>query len=170
MEKKVLAIVAMDEASVIGFKGQIPWHLPEDMKRFSVLTRGGVVLMGRKTFASLPNKFRPLPERLNVVVSRTGSGLDEYSDIVRTSDAVAPISLFREGKLAQNMKKLWVIGGGEIYKATMPFWDEIFLTLVPGKHEGDAFFPEIGPEFVELERETSQNCSYIHYARRSPIS
>ncbi|RME59658.1 MAG: dihydrofolate reductase, partial [Candidatus Dadabacteria bacterium] len=90
--KKVFAIAAMDKGRVIGCGNKIPWHLPEDLKRFSQLTKGHTVLMGKNTFFSIPEKYRPLPERLNVIASRSLSkdSAEELhnENILVTSDAV----------------------------------------------------------------------------------
>ena len=133
----------------IGFRGAIPWHIPEDIERFKLLTESHPVIMGRKTWESLPAKFRPLPNRTNIVVSRSlhvaprGSMLaDGIGDAIRLAGEFP------------GADQIWVIGGSEIYRAAMPFADELWLTLVDGEETADAFFPEdYGLSFPrEIER------------------
>ncbi|MCO6430916.1 MAG: dihydrofolate reductase [Deltaproteobacteria bacterium] len=158
----VSAIVAMDEGRVIGRDNALPWHLPDDMKRFSKLTRGHTVLMGRKTFESLPPKYRPLPERKNVVVSRHLT-VAEGTDVVDSPEKF--INQCKQGMIALPSEKLWVIGGEQIYRAAMPLTDEIYLTLVEGRHDGDAFFPSFEEDFKLAEDEKHEGYSYRLYKR-----
>ncbi len=134
----------MDEARVIGGDGTLLWHYPEDLKRFSELTRGGVVLMGRTTYESLPPKFKPLPGRRNVVVSRTLTEAPAPGVSIFSSIPEALESLSQEG-----VPEVWIIGGAQIYQATSELWDELYLTRVPGTHTGDVFFPPF-ESFAEL--------------------
>lgn len=164
--RKIFVIVAMDEGRVIGAQGKIPWHLPEDLKRFSSLTRGHAVLMGRKTYFSLPLKFRPLPERVNIVVTRDPTALASEKGILISDSPDKAVRDFRRGALAPDSEILWIIGGSEIYDATRGFWDEIYVTEVPGKHSGDARFPELPTEFVEVERHSGAGCSFVRYKKR----
>jgi dihydrofolate reductase len=158
----VKAISAMDQARVIGCNNQIPWKLPEDLKRFSALTRGHAVLMGRKTWDSLPEKFRPLPDRLNIVVSRHRAALAGFSGVEVFDSAVRAIESCKRHELLLPSTALWVIGGGQIYRETYPYWDEIHLSLVPGTHQGDAFFPEFEHDFVLAQ---DQDCGTHRFQR-----
>lgn len=156
----------MDEARLIGAEGRIPWHLPEDLKRFSALTRGHAVLMGRKTYFSLPPKFRPLPERINIVVTRDASTMSSESGVIVVDAPDKAIRDFRRGALAAQASILWVIGGSEIYDATRLFWDEVYVTEVPGRHIGDAYFPLLPNDFKEVEREPGADCVFTRYQKR----
>lgn len=128
-------IAAVSENNVIGIDGDLPWHLPNDMKFFAQTTRGHHVLMGRKNFESIPPKYRPLPGRPNIVVSRQndfhGDGIHVFNDI-ETGIAFAK---------QQGETELFIIGGGEIYKQTIGIADRLYLTHVHTSLEGHAFFP-----------------------------
>ena len=155
----------MDDGRVIGANNQIPWHLPEDMKRFMTLTQGHTVLMGRKTYESLPDRFRPLPGRKNVVVSTTAQ-LSLPKEVDLCLDPVKYLTDFKAGKIPTRTAELWIIGGEKIYSMTLPFWDELELTLVPGKHQGDTFFPPFETQFTLAKTEQGQGCSYQHFVRK----
>lgn len=126
----IAVVVAHSRNRVIGRDGDLPWHLPTDLARFKELTAGGTVVMGRKTWDSLPERFRPLPNRRNVVVSREGLGLEE----------------------ALGDAPCFVIGGGEIYAQALPHADRVYATEIDTEVEGDVTFPELGPEWRETER------------------
>lgn len=166
MQRKVCAIAAMDEARVIGFNSQLPWKIPEDMKRFSQLTRGQIVLMGRKTYESLPATYRPLPERRNIIVSR-GWKPDSKSGIEIWDCPNRCIMAFRAGDLGGTQNILWVIGGAQVYNKTVQEWDEVYLTLVAGQHVGDAFFPAFEAGFSLVEDEAHQGFRFQRYERKA---
>jgi len=160
---KIAAIVAMNEARVIGRAGQLPWHIPEDLKRFKKLTMGSPVIMGRKTFESLPAVARPLPGRLNIIITRNRDFIAPEGVLVVDSPAKG-VELAK--KTAPLKDTAWIIGGAEIYGASMPFVDEIFLTKVPGQEPGDAYFPPFEESFDLLENELGVGCSFQLYRRR----
>ena len=162
---KIIAIVAMAENRVIGKHNALPWHLPEDLKYFSKSTKGHSVLMGRKTYFSLPKKFRPLPDRKNFVVTRNASSLEDEKKI----DAIINLKEFlvnvKNNKIQLPSDKLWIIGGSEIYKETKSFWDEVYLTKVKGEFEGDAFFPVFEKDFELYDIHKSENCVFLSYKK-----
>lgn len=138
---QVIVIAAMTFDQVIGLNNKMPWHLPEDLIRFKKLTKGNVVIMGRKTYESLG---APLPQRLNVVISRNAT-----SNLIRT-DSSSPlwsnclIKAIEYGKTHSD--KVYIIGGQQIYEqavSTPNLVNRYELTLVHGNYEGDAFFPSI---------------------------
>ena len=134
------AIVAVSEDGVIGRNGDLPWRLSGDLKWFKKITMGHTILMGRKTWDSLPNA---LPGRENWVLSRKGTH-EEGMKVFRNLKEVAEY-------LPQN-KTLFIIGGGEIYSQTLPLCHELFITEVRQKvPDGDAFFPEFRNEFKPAE-------------------
>lgn len=137
-------IVAYDEDRVIGKDGQTPWKIPEDLKHFKATTLGNPIILGRKTFESIPEKFRPLPGRTNFVLSRS-SIKSSYERTFFMSDIETTIDLARH---TDPDKTIWVIGGAEIYNLALEggWVDRIVATEVKGRHEGDAFFPEIKEE------------------------
>lgn len=172
---KVVAIVAMDEDRVIGAKNDIPWKLPADMRRFSRLTTGHTVLMGRKTYQSLPDKFRPLPGRRNVVVTRDSKQFAatlssaEKAAIEIVSDPQEYIQQCRSGEVLLESELLWVIGGEQIYRVTLPVWDELFLTRIHSKYVGEAFFPEFEDAFDLVESEDHGDFSFHRYVRNESV-
>lgn len=155
----------MDESRVIGKDNGLPWRIPEDMKRFAALTTGNTVVMGRKTYQSFPPKFRPLPNRLNVVLTRSPRPV-EWPDCVRVaSDMSEFFNSVKAGLENLQGEILWVLGGAEIYRQSMPFWDELFLTRVAGLHAGDAYFPEFESEFAQTEREQRDGYAFERFVR-----
>jgi dihydrofolate reductase len=163
--RKVFAIAAMDEGRAIGFKGALPWDAPDDLKRFSKLTRGNTVLMGRKTWDSLPKSFKPLPDRLNVVVTRTPEQFGDVSLATPVSSAQDYIRAFREGKAGQG-EVLWIIGGAQLYQLTSLLWDGIYLTVLAGNYPGDAWMPVFEDAFEEPQIEEHDGFAYMNYSRR----
>ena len=137
-----IIIAAMDEEKAIGKNGEIPWHYPEDMKHFRKKTTGHSVLMGRKTYLSLPEGFRPLPDRENIVLTRSNPNLDESVKMVNSLD---------EAYKAVENEKVFIAGGASVYQQTLSDADRMILTRVPGNHDGDTFFPEWNEEDWELE-------------------
>ena len=132
---------------VIGNKGALPWHLPEDLKRFRSLTMGHPIIMGRKTHESIG---RPLPGRRNIVVSHN-------RQLVIDGVETAP-SLQAALDMVGGADEVFVIGGQQIYQATLPLADRIELTRIDSDFEGDVLFPEIDPErWVESRGESGQH-------------
>jgi dihydrofolate reductase len=140
----ILAAVA--HRGVIGRDGGVPWRLPEDMVRFRELTMGHPVVMGRRTWESLPDGFRPLPGRGNVVVTRNPDWTAQGADRVASfEDAL---------ELLESDPTVFVIGGGEVYAAALPYADELLLTEIDADVEGDTTFPAWDrAEFEETSRE-----------------
>jgi dihydrofolate reductase len=130
----VSLVAAVARGGVIGRDGGIPWRIPEDMTRFRELTTGHAVVMGRHTWESLPDQFRPLPGRDNVVVTRN----PDWS--ARGADRAASVEDALE--LLDSAPRVFVIGGGEIYAAALPYADELLLTEIDAEVEGDTFFPQ----------------------------
>ena len=160
---KVAAIVAMDEQRVIGKHGALPWHLPEDLAHFRKLTSGNPVVMGRKTWDSLPPKFKPLPGRTNIVISRERSDLVLPEGVLRAFSPAAAIEI--ACSVAPEGSTIWIIGGAEIYKATLPMCDEVHLTKVHGVHEGDAWLPPFEDGYALSGETAGQQCTFQVYSR-----
>ena len=136
---KIAMIVAMDESGFIGKDGSLPWRMSSDLRRFKDLTSGdgfNAVVMGRKTWDSLPGQYRPLPDRTNIVMSRD-SGLQIDGAEVALYDGRAVEIGYSEG-----CDELWVIGGAEIYELRIQRCEEIHVTTVHTSVEGDARFPD----------------------------
>ncbi len=158
----------MDEGRVIGIENGIPWRLPEDLKRFSQLTKGHAVLMGRKTYESLPPKYRPLPERLNLVVSRTLSASDDlvnHPSVQVFASIYEAIEVCRDGALELPSDTLWIIGGSQVYQETMAQVQELYVTRVKGRHQGDAYFPDFEKDFKCIEAEPHPGFSFERHQR-----
>jgi dihydrofolate reductase len=130
----VIALVVAYAAGnrVIGRDGGLPWHLPSDMQHFRELTTGGTVVMGRKTWASIPEKFRPLPGRRNLVLSASVPSLDG-AEVFGSLDAA----------LAAAGGDGFVIGGGATYAEALPHASRVYATEVEGVVDGDTFFPAL---------------------------
>ncbi len=162
MKLSLLAAVARD--GVIGSDGTIPWRLPEDLARFRTLTLGHPVIMGRRTWESLPAKFRPLPGRRNVVVTRNEAWSAEGAERAGSLEN----ALLLLGRRPQ----AFVIGGAEIYAASLPLADELLLTEIDAAFEGDTFLPRFDTsEFNEVSREPhvsddGTRFSFVTYVRR----
>jgi dihydrofolate reductase len=163
---RICAIAAMDEGRVIGVNGGLPWRIPEDLKRFAALTRGHAVVMGRKTFESLPAPYKPLKDRKNIVVTRDGAALRDFPAVTVWGDLSAGLALCRAGQGQLPTDTVWIIGGGEVYKATLAEWDEVYLTVVSGRHPGDAFLPEFESDFDLVEREDHDGYAFLRYVRK----
>ncbi len=157
-------IFARAANGVIGVGNALPWHLPEDLAHFKRTTLGCPVIMGRKTWDSLPPKFRPLPGRINIVVTRQpawqAQGAQRAGSIAEAM-ALCPV----EGEA-------WVIGGAEIYAQALPQASKAVVTEIDAPFEGDAFAPQFGPDWVEITRErqtsaTGLGFSFVTY-QRSP--
>ncbi len=164
MSVEIFSIVAMTPQRVIGSMNGIPWRLPKDQRRFAELTTGHTVLMGRKTYDSLPKKFCPLPNRKNIVVTRN-SEYPVAEGVVVISDVVDYLEKVKSGTISLPTNQLWIIGGEEIYRLTMSFVDQIYLTLVDQEVEGDAFFPRFEGDFKENERQAEDGFSFVNYVR-----
>ena len=128
-------VVAMDRNGLIGAGDSLPWHLPDDMRRFRQVTMGKPVLMGRKTYESIPNRFRPLAGRTNIILTRQM----DYD----APGCIIIHSLPQALKAAAEYEDLMVIGGAQLYEQLLPQADRIYLTLVDGEFEGDVYFPEL---------------------------
>lgn len=143
----VSQVVAVSRNGVIGQAGTLPWRLPSDLKRFKVLTLGKPVIMGRKTWESLPK--RPLAGRTNIVISGQASYVAEGATVV--NGVIAAI----EAAQATGAAEACVIGGGEIYGLFMPLTDRIYRTVVEIEVAGDTEFPSTQPdEWRVVESET----------------
>jgi len=153
---KLGLIYAHARNGVIGKDGKLPWHLPEDLAHFKRLTLGCPVIMGRKTWDSLPERFRPLPGRLNIVVTRNSDWKPGGATTVPSfAQAVALVS-------AQPL--VWVIGGGELFAQSLPFADVAEVTEIDADFEGDVFAPQLGPDWKESAREKHTAATGIPYS------
>ena len=144
---RISLIAAVADNGVIGKDNDLAWSLPNDMSFFKASTKGRHVIMGRKNYESIPHKYRPLPGRPNIVLSRN----PEYD----ASPAVLSTSLEKAIKIAREAGETdcYIIGGGQIYKEALDLGivDTMYLTHVHGNPEGDAFFPDFDPSEWDMQ-------------------
>jgi dihydrofolate reductase len=168
-------VVAYGENRGIGFQGRLPWRLPSDMRRFRELTIGGTVLMGRKTYQSLPDAYRPLPGRRNVVVSATAGfdpgavdatagavdaaagAVDAETGVDASADAAAGTGRGGAGDTSVELhtsiaaaldacgEDCFVIGGGSVYEQTLALVERVYATVVHASPLSDTYFPDLPP-------------------------
>lgn len=156
---EIILIAAVAANGVIGKDNQLLWRLPEDMAHFKTLTAGHAVLMGRKTWESLPPRFRPLPDRRNIVISRQADYLVPGAELAN--------SLEEALKLASTAQRLFIIGGEQIYRQTMEHADRLEITAVDLSPEGDAWFPEIATVDWQIsQKREGAGCAFLTYTRR----
>ena len=159
---RIHMIFARARNGVIGRDNTIPWRLPEDMAHFKRLTTGWPVIMGRKTWDSLPPKFRPLPGRANIVITRQPDW--------KAAGAETAASLADALALCAASEEVWIIGGAQIYAQAMPLAGRIEVTEIAENIEGDAYAPPLGAEWRETAREdhvsaTGMKFSFITYQK-----
>ena len=141
---KLAIVVAVAKNGVIGINNQLPWHLPKDFAHFKQLTLDNTVIMGRKTWQSLPKK--PLPNRLNLILSRSQLDLSDYpSDEVKTIHHLQDIA-----QLKPSHHQAFIIGGAEIYQLTLPLCQTVYLTEVDSDPRGDSYFPTLNDQEWQL--------------------
>ena len=157
MKQQVTVVAAVAENGVIGNRGALPWRIPEDLHRFKALTLGKPIVMGRKTWESLPKK--PLPGRTNIVVTRDPSMKAEGAQIARSfAEALAVAA-------RENPDDVMVIGGEAIFAEALPLAQRIHLTEVESSPEGDAFMPAIDRrEWREVSRDGPHDASGTRYS------
>src|SRR4051812_27548483 len=138
-------IYARAANGVIGKAGTLPWHLPEDLAHFKRVTLGAPVIMGRRTWDSLPPKFRPLPGRRNIVVTRQGDW--------QAAGAERAPSIPQAVASCAGEARAWVIGGADLYRQAEPLAQVAVVTEIEQDFEGDAFAPTLGAGWREVGRE-----------------
>ena len=166
MATRLHLIYARAANGVIGANNTLPWHLPEDLAHFKRHTLGCPVIMGRKTWDSLPPKFRPLPGRLNLVVTRQPDWQAQGAQAAASlQDALAHCS---------DAPDAWVIGGAQIYGQALPLAHSVVVTEIDLQVPGDAFAPELGSVWREASRQSHVSAtglvySFVHYQRAKPL-
>jgi dihydrofolate reductase len=162
---KLAIVAAVARNGVIGRDNAIPWRIPEDLARFRALTMGHAVVMGRKTWDSLPDRFRPLPGRRNVVVTRNAAWAAHGAE--RAGSLGEALALLGDAQ------RVFVIGGNELYAEALPVADELLLTEIDADVDGDTFFPTWSRDaFDEESRESYVSASglpfaFVTYRRRA---
>jgi dihydrofolate reductase len=154
---KVSLVAAVARGGVIGRDGGIPWRLPEDVAYFKELTTGHAVVMGRKTWESIPDRFRPLPGRRNIVITRNSSWQAEGAE--RASSLEEALVLLRDEE------RVFIIGGSQLYAAALRHASELVLTEIDLEIDGDTFFPAWDRDaFTEISRDEHVTDDGVHYA------
>lgn len=179
--RELAAIVAMDSHRIIGAHGALPWHLPADLKRFAALTTGHTVMMGSTTWRSLPDRYRPLPRRTNVIISQSPE-LHEPgaipAGVIISKDPVQFANEWLSGQhtgspkavpaaAADKSNILWVIGGAKLYATMMPLCSRVELTIVDGAFEGDTYLEPFEDAFDLVAEEESDGCKFQTLRRRA---
>lgn len=151
-------IAAISENNCIGKNGELPWHIPEDLKHFKKITTGKTVIMGRKTWESLPEQYKPLPQRKNIVITRQSHySVPLHVEVYASLDIA--LSTHQEDDIC-------IIGGGEIYKAALPLADTLYITQIHNQVDGDTFFPTISPQrWQEISKESHDTYSFVTYKK-----
>lgn len=156
LRMKLHLIMARAANGVIGKNGTMPWHLPEDLANFKKLTLGKPVIMGRKTWESLPAAFKPLPGRLNIVITRQKDWTAEGAKTANT--------LLEAMGMCPPDGNAWVIGGAEIYKLAMMLASTAVVTEIDKEFEGDTYAPAFGASWKEVSREAHTSASGLGYS------
>ena len=137
-------ILARARNGTIGQNNSLPWHLPEDLAHFKTTTMGSPVIMGRKTWESIPEKFRPLPGRMNFIISNSFSIDSKDAKVVKNIDEAL--------RIMGRDKDLWVIGGAQVYAQCMGLASQAVITEIEADFEGDALAPIFDESWTELKR------------------
>lgn len=145
-----------DENQLIGQANQLPWHLPADLKHFKAITMGDAVLMGRKTYETLP--IKPLPNRRNIILTRNKDYVAPGAEVFHSKEAIL-------SAVDTDQQTLHIIGGGEIFKLFIDEVDELYQTIIEGDFEGDTYFPTL--DFSEFEL-LSEKEGIVDEANRHP--
>ncbi|MGG5170918.1 dihydrofolate reductase [Pseudarthrobacter sp. J1738] len=135
-------IWAQASNGVIGNQGGMPWHVPEDLEHFRKMTTGHPVIMGRKTWESFPEKYRPLPDRTNIVITRQSDWSAPGAVVVNSLDQAIIESQFSPGG-----QKVWIIGGGEIFAQAAEIADIAIVTVIDVEADGDTKAPDLGEDW-----------------------
>jgi dihydrofolate reductase len=148
---KINLIWAEAHNHVIGKGGVMPWHIPEDLKHFKQTTLGYPVIMGRKTWESLPPRFRPLPGRTNIVISRQDNFLGDFLAGHASSDLRVVSSLQAALDITSSNDEVWIIGGAQIYAQALPLASVVVITEIDATFEGDAFAPKLNSDWQAVQ-------------------
>lgn len=160
---KISIITAFAENNVIGNNNKLIWYISEDLKRFKKITSGNSIIMGRKTYISLP--FRPLPKRKNIVISKNKNLVFKGATLVSSPENALEI--------CKNETEIFICGGASIYEYFLPFADKIYLTKIFHNFKGDTFFPKINFDnwklINKIEKNGKYKFSFLDYERQTKI-
>ena len=167
MRTKINLIYAASRNGVIGRDNTLPWHLPEDMEHFKACTTNAPVIMGRKTWDSLPPKSRPLPNRTNIVITQSEQW--QAPGALRASSIEDAISQVPDAP------QVWVIGGSQIYDLALPYADQAYVTEIDETYEGETYAPELTEDQWQIAESselmtsaTGLKYKFVVYSRIAP--
>lgn len=169
---EIALIYARAANGVIGKAGTMPWHLPQDLAHFRQLTQGAPVIMGRKTWDSLPARFRPLPGRSNIVITRQPH---QWANSGPAGSVQCAGSLEQALELAaqQQPATVWIVGGAQIYAQALPLAQRVEVTEIDRDFEGDTYAPTLGPEWqrcsdIDINQYGAEEIPYrfVRYVRK----
>lgn len=152
---------------VIGRDGSMPWHLPEDLAHFKRTTEGHPVIMGRRTWESFPEKYRPLPGRTNIVVSRQNPDPADYPGAVVVGSLE---EAFSRARSSEGADEVWIIGGGKVYAEAAPHANAAVVTVIDTSVEGDTYAPVLANSWNLTRVEPSEGWSTAQNGTRFRIS
>lgn len=158
MTARINLILARAANGVIGRNGSLPWHLPEDLAHFKRHTAGAPVIMGRKTWDSVPLRFRPLPGRRNIVVTRQPDWQADGAE--RAGDLQQALALCE----ASQAPEVWIIGGAQLWTAAVPLAQRAFITEIARDYPGDAWAPSFDRSWRETARESHVSKDGLPYS------
>ena len=158
----VCIVVAIGKNRELGMENQLLWHIPEDLRRFKTLTLGHPVIMGRKTFESIVKVIgKPLPERTNIVISRTMTGFVNPSSEVIVAHSLE--EALNKASQAPGGEEIHIGGGAQVYEHALQYVDKLCLTLIDDEKPADSFFPAYDTEFTKKTFEESQESNGLKY-------
>ena len=145
--KNISLIVAVSKNQVIGKDNKLAWNLPDDMNYFSNMTQGHSVIMGRKNWESIPKKYRPLPNRKNIVITRNNNFKDKGAIVVNSIEKAI------EKSRSSEEEEIFIIGGGEIYNLGLDYVDKLYITEIYSDIDGNTYFPKWNTKnWLEISR------------------
>lgn len=159
----LIAIAAMTIDRVIGKNNTLPRHIPEDLKRFKELTTGHTIVMGRKTYESLPERFRPLPNRENIIITTQYNSMYNDDDITIFHSIEEFTTRYEDNK----EKTIYIIGGSQIYTSFLSLCDELYISEVHDMYKGDTYFPTFKDKFEEIQRTSYKDYDFVIYKKRA---
>ncbi len=160
VNKDINIIVAMTNDRVIGINGSLPWHIPEEIRLFKQITENNIVIMGKNTWESLPEKFRPLPNRTNIIVS-SSLGAQKGASICRNIMEALIIAKNCDGQI-------YCIGGAGLFSQMLPISQILHISWIKNSYAGDIYFPAIDfKQWIKKEKKEFAEFTYMQYLRKS---
>lgn len=160
-------VVAMTKSGVIGKNGKLPWNISEELANFKNVTRNSIVVMGSRTWKSIPKKFKPLPERFNIVLTSRLKKFASFNHVnVKFSDSLSDvIATYRH---SVHTKPIHIIGGASVYAQALPYTQTLKISFIKDKYDGDTFFPKINwDEWIEVKKQEFEKFDFVIYERKN---